>query len=156
MQSRDDNMDIRKVSIPKPCSYGWDKMSVAKDNTGKYCKACDKIVVDFTVMTTEELQNFLSNYEGAKTCGHFKTIDTAIETTWFQKRLLNIHNYIDKSFNKTVLKTMTLFAIASLLTLTGCMTHTEGEIDNSSRNSVAVDSMVKFNIVLEKDSINKE
>ena len=150
-------MNRRKVSIPKPCSYGWDKMSVTKDNTGRHCKACDKIVVDFTVMTTEELQNFLLNYQGAKTCGRFKTIDTAIETTWFQKRLLNFHNYIDRNWNTTVLKAMTLFTITTLLTLTGCTTNTVGEIApnvNGTRDSIAVDSMAKSKIALEKDSVN--
>ena len=141
-------MNLKKVSIPKPCSYGWDKMSVTNDNTGRHCKACDKIVVDFTVMTTVELQNFILNYEGAKTCGHFKTIDTTINVTWFQKCLLNFHNYVDINFNKTVLKAVALFTVATLLGLTGCQTHTDGDIEpigNTVNDSIAaVDSIKKL------------
>lgn len=120
-------MNIQKASIPKPCSYDWNKMIITDDNKRRHCNACDQIVVDYTVMTTEELQRFLVNYEGTNTCGHFKTIDTDVGITWFQSRLLNFHNKIDSNINKTILKAMTLFLIASLLTVTGCRTRTTGK-----------------------------
>jgi len=40
-----------KIHIPEPCSENWDKMT--PQGGGRYCLSCDKVVTDFTNMTTE-------------------------------------------------------------------------------------------------------
>jgi hypothetical protein len=50
-----------------PCSYGWNNMTPA--DKGKHCAQCDKVVLDFTSMTDEQLLHFLLKHKNV--CGHF-------------------------------------------------------------------------------------
>ena len=50
-----------------PCSYGWENMNPA--NKGRHCAQCDKVVLDFTSMSDEELIHFLLRNKNV--CGHF-------------------------------------------------------------------------------------
>lgn len=51
---------------------GWDKMTGVEG--GRYCQACDKVVVDFTHMSDEQLIDFFTKKAaGAHPCGHFRT-----------------------------------------------------------------------------------
>jgi hypothetical protein len=56
-----------KISIPEPCHEDWNKMT--PDQTGRYCKACAKGVVDFTSKSKEEIQAFFIQNQGKKVCG---------------------------------------------------------------------------------------
>ena len=59
-----------KISIPKPCFAGWENMS--PNEKGRYCNACAKTVVDFSVMSDEAVQHYIINNYGKQICGHFK------------------------------------------------------------------------------------
>lgn len=60
-----------KITIPTPCHEDWNKMT--PDNTGRHCNACSKSVIDFTVMSDEEVKYFfLNKKEDEKVCGRFK------------------------------------------------------------------------------------
>lgn len=60
-----------KITIPTPCHEDWNKMT--PDNTGRHCSACSKSVIDFTVMSDEEVKYFfLNKKEEEKVCGRFK------------------------------------------------------------------------------------
>src|ERR1700754_1109638 len=56
-----------KVTMGNPCSFGWQNMT--PDGKGRHCAQCDKTVVDFTVMTDEQLVNYLLTHKNV--CGHF-------------------------------------------------------------------------------------
>lgn len=58
------------VQIPQPCHASWDKMQA--QHQGRHCKACDKVVVDFTRMSDDEIRTWLRDKAGEKVCGHFK------------------------------------------------------------------------------------
>lgn len=58
------------VQIPQPCHASWDKMQA--QHQGRHCKACDKVVVDFTRMSDDEIRTWLREKAGEKVCGHFK------------------------------------------------------------------------------------
>lgn len=47
------NEETLGISIPIPCFEDWDKMT-SKAN-GKYCNSCNKLVVDFTTMPTQDV-----------------------------------------------------------------------------------------------------
>lgn len=57
-----------EISIPKPCSEDWDKMTV--DEQGKFCSHCNKTVIDFSNYTDKELAAFFSKTK-EKVCGNF-------------------------------------------------------------------------------------
>ncbi|TDL99546.1 MAG: hypothetical protein C4K58_06530 [Flavobacteriaceae bacterium] len=115
-----------KVSIPSPCHYGWENMN--PNEKGRFCDSCQKTVVDFSTMSTVEIQNTISELGTQKTCGHFKTIDTDVQLGFVQKQLLLMHNWVDTKVKQNFFRTVALFAIGSLLTLSGCDSTTEGEI----------------------------
>jgi hypothetical protein len=42
------------------------------NNEGRYCNSCAKTVIDFTLMTDEEVQQFFFDHQHQAICGHFK------------------------------------------------------------------------------------
>lgn len=58
------------ITIPKPCHEDWNSMT--PDQTGRFCSSCTKSVVDFTNKSTEEIQQYFIENNGAKVCGRFK------------------------------------------------------------------------------------
>jgi hypothetical protein len=58
------------IQIPEPCHEDWNKMTPVQQ--GRYCQSCSKEVVDFTLMTDQEIMNFVSMPRG-KTCGNFSS-----------------------------------------------------------------------------------
>jgi len=54
--------------IPQPCHEDWDKMT--PETQGRFCASCEKTVVDFSLMTDNELIKFLSKSKG-HLCGRF-------------------------------------------------------------------------------------
>lgn len=56
------------IYIPKPCHEDWNKMTPTQQ--GKFCSNCSKQVVDFSLMSDQQILNFLSNQSG-KLCGRF-------------------------------------------------------------------------------------
>lgn len=61
--------EVIRISIPAPCHEDWNKMT-PKDN-GRFCSVCCKTVVDFTMMSDEEVFNYWSSAK-EKPCGRFK------------------------------------------------------------------------------------
>jgi hypothetical protein len=58
------------IQIPEPCHEDWNKMTPVQQ--GRYCQSCSKEVVDFSLMTDQEIMNFVSMPRG-KTCGNFSS-----------------------------------------------------------------------------------
>jgi hypothetical protein len=56
-----------KISMGNPCSVGWQNM--VPNESGRFCSQCSKTVVDFTVMTDEQVVEYLLTHRGV--CGHF-------------------------------------------------------------------------------------
>lgn len=54
--------------IPKPCHEDWNNMSPTE--RGKFCSACGKQVIDFSLMSDTQILNYLSAQPG-KVCGRF-------------------------------------------------------------------------------------
>jgi hypothetical protein len=58
------------LHIPEPCHEDWNKMS--QQEQGRYCQSCCKTVVDFELMTDQQILNYFANAKG-NTCGRFAT-----------------------------------------------------------------------------------
>jgi hypothetical protein len=72
-------MNDFQVKIPKPCPENWNNM--IPDKNGRYCHSCNKVVVDFTVMTTDEIKNYFKQVSGTGTCGRFTYDQVQVERT---------------------------------------------------------------------------
>lgn len=59
-----------KITIPAPCHEDWNSMT--QKEKGRFCGSCKKTVMDFTQLSSSEIQNYLSENQHQKTCGHFK------------------------------------------------------------------------------------
>ncbi|GMN10199.1 hypothetical protein MTsPCn9_13860 [Croceitalea sp. MTPC9] len=68
-----------KITIPKPCSEDWNKMT--QTQKGAFCKSCAKEVIDFTHTTKSELSRKIK--KGDTICGRFKPeqLNTPLPTT---------------------------------------------------------------------------
>jgi len=57
-----------QINIPKSCNENWSNMSPEKN--GRFCKSCNKNVIDFAQYSDTELFNYFKN-EKKETCGIF-------------------------------------------------------------------------------------
>jgi hypothetical protein len=73
------------LHIPKPCHEDWNKMSPTQQ--GRHCESCCKTVVDFEMMTDQQVLNFFANAKG-ETCGRFGNdqLNRALEETKIEKK----------------------------------------------------------------------
>lgn len=60
-------MQSIQLSIPEPCHENWQNMSPTEQ--GRFCNACAKEVIDFSVMTDNELLQYFTKKREAKVCG---------------------------------------------------------------------------------------
>lgn len=66
-----ENTAMRKsiqLQVPQPCHEHWDKMD--KIEKGRFCLACRKQVIDFSLMTDQEILEYFS-HTNDHTCGRF-------------------------------------------------------------------------------------
>lgn len=59
-----------QLYIPEPCHENWDGMT--PQDKGRHCQSCNKIVVDFSTMTDQQVLNYFKTTTGS-TCGRFHT-----------------------------------------------------------------------------------
>lgn len=57
------------ISIPSPCHENWSNMTPREK--GRFCSNCQKVVVDFTKMSNQEIVNHLTSEK--KVCGQFRS-----------------------------------------------------------------------------------
>src|SRR6478752_2299174 len=55
-----------QIQIPEPCHENWDKMNASAQ--GRFCNACSKVVVDFSMMSDKEILNYISK-ASSSICG---------------------------------------------------------------------------------------
>ncbi|HEU4717085.1 MAG TPA: hypothetical protein VFU15_04600 [Bacteroidia bacterium] len=58
------------VSIRKPCSEDWTKMTPQEQ--GRHCDKCCKVVVDFSGSSDQQIIDYLEHHSGSRVCGRFR------------------------------------------------------------------------------------
>ncbi|WP_299556615.1 energy transducer TonB [Seonamhaeicola sp.] len=101
------------IKIPEPCHEDWRTMTPKEK--GRYCDSCAKTVIDFTKMSTFEIQDFIHQNKGTRICGHFK--QTQLDS-------VNIHipsQVLEKqhSFHKLFLLVLLIAMGTSLMNCSG-------------------------------------
>ncbi|KFF06956.1 energy transducer TonB [Flavobacterium reichenbachii] len=101
-----------KISIPKPCTENWDKMT--PNDTGRFCMSCSKTVVDFTAMMPEEIQHFFIQNQTERICGRFRKSQLDNITIQIPSRVLYAQTQYHKMFLLALFIAMgtTLFSCA--------------------------------------------
>lgn len=74
-----------RLSIPKPCHENWHNMT--PQGQGRFCGSCQKIVVDFRMMTDKEILDYIST-ASRQVCGRFAgdQLNTDLQPTVVKKR----------------------------------------------------------------------
>lgn len=115
-------MENFKISVPSPCHENWDKMRPEKE--GRYCNSCDKIVVDFTKMSPDEIKQYFFNLNGRKVCGHFRNSQVKEQEVHF---LLKWKDEF-RTIQFQPLKYLAVGMVGLMIALVGCRNETtEGE-----------------------------
>lgn len=57
------------INVPKPCHESWYNMTPKEQ--GRFCGACQKVVVDFTSMSDKEMLDHISKAAEQSVCGRF-------------------------------------------------------------------------------------
>lgn len=117
------------IQIKNPCDANWKEMSSA--SSGKYCGACEKVVVDFSKMNDVQIKEYFTEYTEQKTCGRFLTSQVdrplIIQTNKLKTRIWRNNNF-------TLLRSLLLLCASSVMWISSCVKkHTvPGKVENNT------------------------
>ncbi|MFK8009314.1 MAG: T9SS type A sorting domain-containing protein [Saprospiraceae bacterium] len=89
-----------QIQIPTPCSEDFSKMTPVEK--GHFCNNCEKVVIDFSKMSDQEIANYYKK-NGGKLCGRFH------------------HSQLNRDIRLTQPKVNSFFGKAASLILTGVL-----------------------------------
>jgi hypothetical protein len=88
---------------------------------GRHCGSCNKVVIDFTRMSDEELKNYFTHHTSTLTCGRLNAgqlSDTTIPK--HARKVWNWQMVAGEKISGKYPRMATLFIIGLLLVLMGC------------------------------------
>jgi hypothetical protein len=105
-----------RLKIETPCHEDWTKMSPNKE--GRHCGLCDKTVVDFTVMSQEEIANYLTHNSKAQTCG--RILVPRKKNAAIQIKLNQLYKNIERQIRFKPLRISLLGSLSLIMLFSGC------------------------------------
>ena len=107
-----------QLTIPKPCNENWDNMT--QDENGRHCSKCAKTVIDFTKMTTEQIQEIFTQKNTGGICGRFNKVQLKQTQIELPQNIFHIYLPLYKRF---LVASLLVFSAA----LFSCQANTTGE-----------------------------
>lgn len=126
------------LQIYHPCHENWAEM--LPNAEGRFCQNCQKVVIDFSKMTDNEINNYFLQRENEKICGRFKPSQL--------NRNIGEQMPINASNRYPAWKYMVFTALA-LGTLTGC-SFQQAQIEQANVNTELNDYLDKWEKAKEK------
>ncbi|HMU44889.1 MAG TPA: hypothetical protein PKC72_00915 [Chitinophagaceae bacterium] len=85
------------LKISESCSEDWDAMSIA--GTNRHCHLCNKEVIDFSILTNDQIKDFFLKNTGQSTCGRFRKnqierISIQLPSGFFKKKIPAWQKYL--------------------------------------------------------------
>jgi len=117
-----------QLTIPKPCHENWGKMTPTEK--GKFCKSCNKEVIDFTNVSTFDISKKILGK--GDVCGRFKTSQ--------------MHKEIETNSNSNCTK------IAASVALVAAISVSEPILSQAKKDSIEVRNHIKGKFIIKKDS----
>ena len=115
-----------RLKIETPCHEDWTKMSPNKE--GRHCGLCDKTVVDFTVMSQEEIANYLSHNSKAQICG--RILVPREKEAAIQIKLKRLYKNIEDKIRFKPLRISLLGSLSLIMLISGCTeNHTADDVN---------------------------
>jgi len=106
----------QELKIETPCTEDWNKMS--QNKVGRHCGICDKTVVDFTVMSKEDIANYISKKSQKQICGRIlvpKKKDATLEI-----KLKRLYKNIEDKIRFKPLRISLLGSLSLIMLISGC------------------------------------
>lgn len=114
------------IHIKNPCDANWQEMTPAQ--SGKFCGACEKVVVDFSKMNDAEIKNYFVTYKEQKTCGRF--LDSQLDRPLIIPPPTRFNTFFNRLNQIPVARTILLFLTSTSVWISGCVNNkTTGELD---------------------------
>lgn len=120
-----------QLTIPKPCHEKWNKMTITEK--GKFCKSCNKEVIDFTNLSTSAISKKV--LRKGDVCGRFKTSQ--------------LHKEIETKPNKSFTK------IAASVALVSAISVSEPVFSQAKKDTIEIRNHIQGKFILKKDSVIK-
>ncbi|MFK7814460.1 MAG: carboxypeptidase-like regulatory domain-containing protein [Maribacter sp.] len=131
-----------RISVKKPCSEKFENFTPTA--AGGFCDSCQKEVIDFTAMTSDELINHFSNTSG-QTCGRFK--NSQLKT--YEPMMSHNSNRSFVSRGIAVLS----FSLLALCALSEV--HAQGDVSVNSRINTEINFIMGAPIVIAEIAVEQ-
>ena len=118
-----------RLKIETPCHEDWTKMSPNKD--GRHCGLCDKTVIDFTVMSQEEITNYLTHNSKAQICG--RILVPRKKETAIQIKLNQLYKNIEHQIRFKPLRISLLGSLSLIMLISGCTENHKSDDPNKQQ-----------------------
>jgi hypothetical protein len=118
-----------RLKIETPCHEDWTKMSPNKE--GRHCGLCDKTVIDFTVMSQEEITNYLTHNSKAQICG--RILVPRKKETAIQIKLNQLYKNIEHQIRFKPLRISLLGSLSLIMLISGCTENHKSDDPNKQQ-----------------------
>ena len=118
-----------RLKIETPCHEDWTKMSPNKD--GRHCGLCDKTVIDFTVMSQEEITNYLTHNSKAQICG--RILVPRKKETAIQIKLNQLYKNIEHQIRFKPPRISLLGSFSLIMLISGCTENHKSDDPNKQQ-----------------------
>ncbi len=110
--------EVNLMKIEKPCTEDFSAMQ--KNNLGRHCSSCNKTVVDFTKMSTNDIKTHLASASG-EVCGRFKSLQLEQKNS-FEKFIFDLRERIMYHVTIRPLRLASLTLLSGIMAFAGsCM-----------------------------------
>lgn len=130
----------QELKIETPCTEDWNKMS--QNKVGRHCGICDKTVVDFTVMSKEDIANYISKKSQKQICGRI-FVQTPSQPN-NQNLLFRLYKNIEGHITFAPLRLSLLGFLSLIMLISGCTQSTKTEAGNKQqvRRIIHTDTLI--------------
>ncbi|MEJ6506319.1 MAG: hypothetical protein QNL86_06950 [Crocinitomicaceae bacterium] len=107
-----------QIRIAKPCQEDWSKMSTNK--IGKHCQLCDKTVVDFTKMSSDQIAAYLMRKSKESICGRILSTTPITQLSKKQQWFNRVYKKIELGVSFQPIRVSLLSTLSVLMLVMGC------------------------------------
>ncbi len=107
--SKNQNKNIQSIKLGFTCSQVWEGMEPV--SVGRYCQGCQKEVIDFTQLSTQEIIGYFEQKRKLKTCGHFS-----------EDQLKQLNQSLKQPQGVSLQQSFTTLVLGTLLATSSCQT----------------------------------
>lgn len=141
------------MKIESPCHENYQAMTPSND--GRFCGSCQKVVIDFTQMSTEQIKLHFQNTSEEQVCGRFKSVQLN-KGNRLERFLWKLKDSIQHKVRFTPARVAFLSILTGLVAFTSsCMGAVQREYPNESQKSDPETGKVDQTMPVDSGKISK-